>query len=192
MRTFLGTVLGVIALGVLLIAYGLLSPRVSATAPAWGVAPGISDGTVNVYSPARPMLANERINLPDEANMAATPLLQIRCEPGQRAAIRQVAGATVAECLDAVSSDRYASVSTPVAYQPPPVPVYQTYPAPRPATTTRVRESSGRDWKKTALVIGGTTGAGAGIGAIFGGKKGALIGAAIGGGASSIYEARKR
>ena len=188
MRTFLGTVLGVIALGVLLIAYGLLSPRVSAPAPAWGVAPGISDGTVNV----RPMLANERINLPDEANMAATPLLQIRCEPGQRAAIRQVAGATVAECLDAVSSDRYGSVSTPVAYQPRPVPVYQTYPAPRPATTTRVRESSGRDWKKTALVIGGTTGAGAGIGAIFGGKKGALIGAAIGGGASSIYEARKR
>src|SRR2546426_8363127 len=185
MRTFLGTVLGVIALGVLLIAYGLLSPRVGATAPALGVAPGIS-------SPARAMLANERFNLPDEANTAATPLLQIRCEPGQRAAIRQVAGATVAECLDAVSSDRYASVSTPVAYQPPPVPVYQTYPAPRPATTTRVRESSGRDWKKTALVIGGTTGAGAGIGAIFGGKKGALIGAAIGGGASSIYEARKR
>jgi hypothetical protein len=33
---------------------------------------------------------------------------------------------------------------------------------------------------------------GAGLGAIFGGKKGALIGAAIGGGASTIYEARKR
>ena len=185
MRAFLGTVLGVIALGVLLIAYGLLSPRVGATAPALGVAPGIS-------SPAGAMLANERVNLPDEANTAATPGLQIRCEPGQRAAIREVAGATVAECLDAVSSDRYGAVRTPVAYQPRPVPAYQTYPAPRPATTTRVRESSGRDWKKTALVIGGTTGAGAGIGAIFGGKKGALIGAAIGGGASSIYEARKR
>jgi hypothetical protein len=52
--------------------------------------------------------------------------------------------------------------------------------------------SSGRDWKKTALVIGGTTAASAGLGAIFGGKKGALIGAAIGGGASSIYESRKR
>jgi hypothetical protein len=41
-------------------------------------------------------------------------------------------------------------------------------------------------------VIGGTTAAGAGLGAIFGGKKGALIGAALGGGASSIYEAGKR
>jgi hypothetical protein len=182
MRTFLGTVLSVIALGVLLIAYGLLSPpRVSATAPEWA--------TVNPL--ARPMLATERINLPDDANLAA-PLLQVRCEPGQRAAIRQVAGAAFAECLDAVSSDRYGPVSTPMAYQPRPVPVYQTSPAPRPATTARVRQSSGRDWTKTALVIGGTTGAGAGIGAIFGGKKGALIGAAIGGGASSLYEARKR
>jgi len=190
MRTFLGTVLGVIAFGVLLIAYGLLSPRVSAT--AWGVDPGITDGRANVYPAARPMLANERVDLSEGANVAATPLLQIRCEPGQRAAIREVAGATVAECLDAVSSDRYGSVSPPVAYQPRAVPVSQTYPEPRPAAATRVRESSGRDWKKTALVIGGTTGAGAGIGAIFGGKKGALIGAAIGGGASSIYEARKR
>jgi hypothetical protein len=191
MRTFLGTVLGVIAIGVLLIAYGLLSPRVGATAPAWGDS-GIADGTANLYPPARPMVATERVNLPDQANAAATPLLQIRCEPGQRAAIREVAGATVAECLDAVSSDRYGSVSAPVAYQPRAVPVSQTYPEPRRAAATRVRESSGRDWKKTALVIGGTTGAGAGIGAIFGGKKGALIGAAIGGGASSIYEARKR
>jgi hypothetical protein len=49
----------------------------------------------------------------------------------------------------------------------------------------------GRDWKKTALVIGGSTATGAGVGAIFGGKKGALIGAAIGGGASTLYEAKK-
>jgi hypothetical protein len=49
-----------------------------------------------------------------------------------------------------------------------------------------------RSWKKTALIIGGSTAAGAGTGAIVGGKKGALIGAAIGGGASSIYEATKR
>ena len=62
----------------------------------------------------------------------------------------------------------------------------------RRTTSERVERSSGRDWKKTALVIGGTTAAGAGVGAIFGGGKGALIGAAIGGGASTIYEATKR
>jgi len=45
---------------------------------------------------------------------------------------------------------------------------------------------------KTALIIGGSAASGAGLGAIFGGKKGALIGAAIGGGAASIYEASRR
>ncbi len=45
---------------------------------------------------------------------------------------------------------------------------------------------------KTALIIGGSAASGAGVGAIFGGKKGALIGAAIGGGAASIYEASRR
>lgn len=54
------------------------------------------------------------------------------------------------------------------------------------------RERSGRSWQKTAMVIGGSTAGGAGVGGIIGGKKGALIGAAIGGGASSIYEASKR
>jgi len=51
---------------------------------------------------------------------------------------------------------------------------------------------SGRTWQKTALVIGGSAASGAGVGGIAGGKKGALIGAAIGGGAASIYEATKR
>ncbi len=49
-----------------------------------------------------------------------------------------------------------------------------------------------RSWAKTALVIGGSTGAGAGVGGLVGGKKGALVGAAIGGGAASIYEATRR
>jgi len=49
-----------------------------------------------------------------------------------------------------------------------------------------------RSWGKTALIIGGSSAAGAGVGAAVGGKKGALAGAAIGGGAASIYEAIKR
>jgi hypothetical protein len=54
-----------------------------------------------------------------------------------------------------------------------------------------VERRSSRNWQKTAMVIGGTTAAGAGLGAIFGGKKGALIGAAIGGGAGTLYEVKK-
>ena len=51
---------------------------------------------------------------------------------------------------------------------------------------------SDRSWQKSALIIGGSAASGAGVGAIVGGKKGALIGAALGGGASSIYEATRR
>jgi hypothetical protein len=49
-----------------------------------------------------------------------------------------------------------------------------------------------RTWAKTAMVIGGSSAAGAGVGGLMGGKKGALVGAAIGGGAASIYEATRR
>ena len=42
-----------------------------------------------------------------------------------------------------------------------------------------------------SAVIGGTAAAGAGLGAIFGGKKGALIGAAIGGGAGTLFEVKR-
>jgi hypothetical protein len=49
-----------------------------------------------------------------------------------------------------------------------------------------------RSWQKTALIIGGSTAAGAGVGGAVGGKKGALIGAAIGGGGSTLFEALRR
>ena len=148
MRNFLAGVLSVIAVGVMLIAYGLLSPRVAAA---------------DIYPSARPMLAGERIGD-----------LEV-LTPRQRATYR-------------VNDVRQAPVS------------YDTYQAPRrvaPVRATRiapsrVERSSGRDWTKTAMVIGGTTAAGAGLGAIFGGKKGALIGAAIGGGAGTLYEVKKR
>ncbi|MGE3509361.1 MAG: hypothetical protein AB7N65_10805 [Vicinamibacterales bacterium] len=60
--------------------------------------------------------------------------------------------------------------------------------APRRVARRSIAREGRRNWKKTAMVIGGTTAASAGIGGIFGGKKGALIGAAIGGGASTLYE----
>jgi hypothetical protein len=153
MKAFLASILTVLTMGVLAIAYGVLSPRMAAVDP---------------YSGARPMLASERIGVADDG--------------------------TVLYNYPSNGYARYASSNGLVRPA-----TYETYaPAPRRvATTRRVTTSSverprGRDWKKTALVIGGTTATGAGLGAIFGGKKGALIGAAIGGGASTIYEARKR
>ena len=60
------------------------------------------------------------------------------------------------------------------------------------STRQEPAREEGRSWTKTAMIIGGSTGAGAGVGGIVGGKKGALIGAAIGGGSAAIYEAIKR
>jgi hypothetical protein len=65
-----------------------------------------------------------------------------------------------------------------------------TQPAPRRVTRS-VEPEPRRDWKRTALVIGGSSAAGAGVGALVGGRKGALIGAAIGGGAGTVYEIAK-
>ena len=177
MRAFLASVLSVIAVGVLLIAYGLLGTR-AAAAPAMIQ----YDTRGQAYDVARPMYASERVELTDPYSPYAArtpmgyPVNMMRPVAAPVSAVRPMAA--------------------PVTY----VPYEAAAPAPRrivttssaPRTTTRVVEKQGRDWKKTALVIGGSTAAGAGLGAIFGGKKGALIGAAVGGGASTIYESTKR
>src|SRR5262245_48399044 len=163
MRAFLATVLSVIAVGVLLIAYGLLGPRVAA-------APGAVvqyDPRVDPYHLARPV--NERIELvndPYAASAYAVPAAM----PYRAETVRPVA-----------APDPYVA----------PAPRTVTTRAPR-STSTRVERGSQRTWQKTAMVIGGSSAAGAGLGAIFGGKKGALIGAAIGGGAGTLYEVKQR
>ena len=154
MTKFLAGVLSVIAVGVLLIAYGLLNPAVPAYADQ---APF-----------ARPMLANESMMFRDNA-YAPNPAYGSYANPAYAYPVNQ--------------------------YQPmgAPVRTVTTIQQPAPRQTTRVVERAPqRDWKKTALVIGGSTATGAGVGAMFGGKKGALIGAAIGGGASTIYESSKK
>jgi hypothetical protein len=54
------------------------------------------------------------------------------------------------------------------------------------------RRAHHRSLKKSALVIGGSTAAGAGVGALVGGGKGAVIGGLAGGAAGSAYEIHKR
>ena len=55
-----------------------------------------------------------------------------------------------------------------------------------------VAEKKKRSWQKEALIIGGSAGAGAAIGAVAGGKKGALIGAVSGGVAGTVYDLMTR
>ena len=58
--------------------------------------------------------------------------------------------------------------------------------------TRYLTERPRRSWGKSALMIGGSAATGAGVGAIVKGKRGALVGAALGGGAASLYESAKR
>jgi hypothetical protein len=176
MTKFFAGVLSVIALGVMLIAYGLLSPRATAftnNAP-FGATPVSQrvmapDGSYGVYGPTAgyapygaaypsPAYGYADLRYPQPppygyAGGAAYPAMQV---------VREV-----------------QPVQT----------VVRTQAAPR---RTTVIERPRRNWKKTALVIGGSTAAGAGVGGAIGGKKGALIGAALGGGASSLYEATRK
>jgi len=189
MRALFATVLGLIAVGVLLIAYGLLSPR--AAAAPFGVQSGDARGDSYQVAGSVPLTATAGGDA-----KASEQQLQLDCEPGQRAVIRQVTGRAAAACLDATRpGEPYGVTPASLVYRvsDPELRARPYVPAsPRRVRTALVRRSSGRDWRKTALVVGGSTAAGAGLGAIFGGKTGALIGAAIGGGASTLYEATKR
>ena len=170
MRAFLATVLSVIAVGVLLIAYGLIAPRASA-APQQVV----FDPQTGTYQMARPMFANERVALPDAYGYQSMPV-QYSAPAGFRPAVYTT------------------PVDYPAAQAPAPAvrTVRTSQAAPQRTSATRVVDRApGRNWKKTALVIGGSTATAAGIGGLIGGKKGALIGAAIGGGASTLYESKK-
>jgi len=194
MRTLLGSLLGVIAVGVLLIAYGLLGPRAGAMT------------TIDTSQSARTVTPSGRVVLTDDADgavmsgaqQAAASGLQLRCEPGQRAVIRNVGNATVAECVDGGMSNGGVTATRAALVYPvsevrqfqPPVRA-RTVALQRPVRTASVERRPQRDWTKTAMVIGGSSAAGAGLGAIFGGKKGALIGAAIGGGAGTLFEVKK-
>ena len=173
MAKFLAGVLSVIAAGILLIAYGLLSPRVG----AYG-----SPTEFNQY--ARPVPAGESMLMPS-ADRYMSP------GPGGFNYPAPYGNAyTSPNAYPAPSGYSYPAAQ--------PVPVNQVRPvqtaasAPAPRRTAVRADRPRRDWGKTALVIGGSTAGGAGLGGIFGGKKGALIGAAIGGGASTIYEATKK
>jgi hypothetical protein len=130
----------------------------------------------------------------------------LQCQPYEEAVLRRafVNGREVTDvtCITRMNSNPYAPQA---AYAQPVYrdeivtrPVVRRTAAAAPArqrVVTRqedVRRESDRSWGKTAMIIGGSSGAGAGIGGLIGGKKGALIGAAVGGGAATIYESTKR
>lgn len=133
--------------------------------------------------------AQESQNAPETSNVA------MNCAPGQQAVVRQSVVNRALEvnihCVTARESIGYMDQFGQPYGQPyaQPYPQRTAYVAPitQPrASYAPVRQEVARpivrkrSWQKTALVIGGSAGAGAGIGALIGGKKGAAIGGAAG------------
>jgi hypothetical protein len=97
----------------------------------------------------------------------------VRCAPGEHAIVRDsVARGEAVTRVQCVGATYRATT-----YREP----YGSY---------RVRRH--RSWGKSALIISGSAATGAGVGGLIAGKKGALLGAAFGGGAASLYEGAHR
>lgn len=142
----------------------------------------------------------------------------VSCEPHQRTLVRPVVvngqALSQVECVaangqQAAAYAQGAAQAVPAGYYAAPQPaqpvVYEDL-AParvvstpvrtvaRPVRTRQVvydepaRVKKNRSVKKSVAIIGSSAAVGAGVGAITGGKKGALIGAAIGGGGAAIWD----
>ena len=85
---------------------------------------------------------------------------------------------TVVRTAPAVARTRLVQPRTVVVEEAAPAPV--------------VRTQRKRSWEKEVLIVGGSAGAGAAIGAVAGGKKGAGIGAISGGVAGLVYDLATR
>ena len=113
------------------------------------------------------------------------------------ALVQTLDGQYVAMAQPVASSTALRPAATPVAQRrsaaaAPRQTVYRSVEPVQQREVVREETPARRTWAKTGLIIGGAAASGAGVGAIVDGKKGALIGAAIGGGAASRYEATRR
>ena len=190
MNTVVGSAIGGLVAGA--VALGAAAAMRPSPAPAYGPDP---NGAYAMTVPNTSALDNGA---------------SLQCQPFEEAVLRRavVAGREVTDvtCITRSSASLpQGAYAQPVGYLPQ-QPVYRDDIVTRPVTRTRTvaqparqrtttvqrEEESNRSWGKTAMIIGGSSGAGAGIGGLIAGKKGALIGAAVGGGAAAIYESRKR
>ena len=165
MAKYLAGVLSVIAVGVLLIAYGLLTPRLSV------------NGSGAMAPMMRPMPTSEAVALGDPTYGGYAGYLPYVYAQQSDPSVRYVPAGYPQTMGSGAPSRRTMRT---VAYEAD---------APRRVAQRRaIERTPRRDWARTALIIGGSSATGAGVGAAFGGGKGALIGAAIAGGVSTLFE----
>ena len=192
MRTVTGVVLAIFTIVLVFFGFGL---RANTGVDARQAANGFTASGAQVVPVNAPVQADQGW----QAMPAAQQPVLVNCGVGTQTLVRPVwlNGQQVSqvECVPANGAMYGSRPVQTVAYESP---VYDARMAPvrtayqEPAPRRVVTRTPQRSWTKTALVIGGTTASGAGIGGLIGGKKGALIGAAIGGGAGTLFEVTKR
>jgi hypothetical protein len=212
MKTMTGVVIAIFTIGLVFFGFGLrANSRADARQPIAAYAQPAGDARVMVQpvnafttsgAQVVPMNAVAQTDPGWQAAPAAQQPVLVNCGPGAQTLVRTVwmNGQQVSqvECLQAGGAAYPGAQVRTVAYDNDVYdarmatrPQAQAYTSQQPAPR-RVVSRPQRSWTKTALVIGGTTATGAGIGGLVGGKKGALIGAAIGGGAGTLFEVQKR
>lgn len=156
---------------------------------------------------ARPSTPLYTAEAPASRVAADAAAVEVACESGQRAVVRQataVAAGSVA-CLSSAATTTPAAAypatpgrATAVNYVPArgyaspavidePVEVYRPRATPvRYQSRDMARPT--RSVKKSVAIIAGTTAVGATIGGLTKGKKGALIGGIVGGGAATVWD----
>lgn len=125
----------------------------------------------------------------------------VDCGAGRQALVQPVNGAAAVSCVPAPVAPAVGVVEAPLAPRPigyladaaPPARTVSPTPSYRPSPVSRrAAAREGRSWKKSAAIIGGSTAAGAGVGAILDGGSGAKKGAVVGLLGGTIYDIATR
>lgn len=142
---------------------------------------------------------------PTAMTAAATTGVQLECEPGQRAVLRDSTLACVGALAPAAGYVNQAGYQT--GYVEPftapqssgymqtvnrPAVVTRSAPVQRTSTVSRAPVSTKRSTKKSVAIIAGSTAAGAVVGGVAKGKKGAVIGGIVAGAAATIWDQATR
>jgi hypothetical protein len=132
----------------------------------------------------------------------------VDCGPSQRLLLEQANGVTRVQCVPSAmtgaeplvlagGTDALQPIAVdarvPAGVYGAPAPTRVSYePRPAPRESTRRVASRDRSWKTSAAIIGGSTAAGAGVGAIMGGGGGAKKGAVVGLVGGVVYDIATR